>query len=240
MRLAPEGRPQILVSTLLLAVGVWGTIGWFWPAVAPMFIVWAWSISFFRDPRRSIDSDPAVLCSPADGTIQDIERLADYPPIEGPAVRVGIFLSLFNVHVNRSPCAGTVRSVEYRRGKFLAAMNPLAGESNESNTIVIETAGVWPGPVVVRQIAGMAARRIVCHARQGSVLGKGERFGLIKFGSRTELIVPLVADMQVLLQVGDRVKAGETRMIRCSPIRKGREHAANHQDVGRPQTAASA
>lgn len=208
----------MLLSTLVFSGGVWAAsalpaVG-FWFVVIPLASVWCWSIAFFRDPKRVATFEANVLCSPADGTILDIDRLDRYDPIQGPAIRIGIFLSLFDVHINRSPCSGTVRSVVFRKGKFVAAMKPEAGEVNESNTLVIDPAAPLAGPVVTRQITGMAARRIVCHARVGQALATGERFGMIKFGSRTELIVPDVDGTEILVKIGDKVRAGLTPFVR--------------------------
>lgn len=239
MRFAPEGIPQMLVGTLVLGVGALAAWVWFWPAAVPIGLVWIWSIAFFRDPRRVSTCAQDELCSPADGTVQDVTRLDHYDAIDGPAVRVGIFLSLFNVHINRSPCAGTVRSVEYRPGKFLAAMNPAAGEVNESNTLVIDRPGGWPGPIVVRQIAGMAARRIVCHARSGTSLAVGQRFGLIKYGSRTELILPATAETEILVKVGDKVQAGLTPLIR-QPVATSQGTSTDEHECKAPQRPAAA
>ncbi|NOT00242.1 MAG: phosphatidylserine decarboxylase [Phycisphaerales bacterium] len=218
MRIAREGLPQIVLSTVVLGGAIWAAAIWFWPAAIPPALIWIWSVAFFRDPRRETVFDDRTMCAPADGTVQDITMLDGDPTIGGPAVRVGIFLSLFNVHINRSPCAGTVRSVQFKPGRFLAAMNPAAGELNESNTLVIDPETPLPGPVIVRQIVGVAARRIVCHAEPGTRLTTGERFGLIKFGSRTELIVPRMEGTQVLVGVGDRVQAGLTALVRQSAV----------------------
>lgn len=240
MRLAPEGRWQMILSTVVLGSGAWAVGHWSIPAVVPLLMVWVWSVAFFRDPKREANFGPGVMCAPADGTVRDITHLESYGPIGGPAIRVGIFLSLFNVHINRSPCSGTVESVVYRKGRFLAAMNPAAGEMNESNTMVIDAVDPLPGPVVVRQIAGVAARRIVCHASAGATLSTGERFGLIKFGSRTELIVPACEGTEVLVSVGDKVRAGLTPLIRQRrAMRQGYEGGLDNQDR-EPVTAASA
>ncbi len=200
--------------SLLSAGAMWASVAWFWPAAIVVGLFWIWSIAFFRDPRRSGTFAGNEFCSPADGTIQDMTEFENYDPIEGPAIRIGIFLSLFNVHINRSPCAGTVRSTRHEHGKFLAAMNPKAADENESNTLVIDTVGEMPGPIVVRQIVGVAARRIVCHAKAGTSLITGERFGLIKFGSRTELIIPKLAGTEIVVKIGDKVRAGETLLAR--------------------------
>jgi len=214
MRLAPEGRRQIILCTVVLGAAACLVGWWHWAAAIPFLLVWGWSISFFRDPERRPVDEVGVLLAPADGRIADITRLERYDALSGPAVRVGIFLSLFNVHINRAPCRSTVRAVEYRPGKFLAAMNPRAGEANESNRVVLETTDPMPGPVVVRQVAGIAARRIVCHATPGTTYEAGERFGMIKFGSRTELVVPLRENTAILVKLGDRVRAGLSPIVR--------------------------
>ena len=214
MRLAPEGTAQMIASTVVLGAAAALLGMWYLPAAIPAVIVWAWSITFFRDPDRRARFEPGVLCAPADGRITDVTRLDCCEPIDAPAVRIGVFLSLFDVHINRWPCAGTVRSVDYREGKFLPAMNPRAGEHNESTTIVLDPGETIPGPVVVRQVAGIVARRIVCHARPGDKCSIGERFGIIKFGSRTELIVPDRPETQLLVQVGDKIRAGLTPLVR--------------------------
>jgi phosphatidylserine decarboxylase len=214
MKLAPEGYPQMLACTAAAALGAAAALIWFWPLLIPLALVWGWSIAFFRDPKRVTVATPTELCSPADGTVQDITEFDHYGPIEGPAVRIGIFLSLFNVHINRAPCAGTVRSATHVPGKFLAAMKPEAIDVNESNTLVLDPPPEMPGPIVVRQIVGMAARRIVCHAVPGTKLLSGERFGLIKFGSRTELIIPRSDRTKLLVELGQKVQAGVTILAR--------------------------
>ena len=241
MRFAPEGQREMLLSTLVLVLGVCAAVVWYWPIVVPLMVIWIWSIAFFRDPARVTNLADDELCAPADGRVQDVTYLKHYGPIDGAAVRIGIFLSLFDVHINRSPCAGIVRSVEYRRGKFMTAMNPLAGEVNESNTLVIDRSDLSPGPIIVRQIAGWAARRIVCHAGPGTQLHPGERFGMIKFGSRTELIVPVTADTEVLVKVGDKVRAGLTPVIRQPLIveQEAPGDAEQHEATSRPATASA-
>ncbi len=239
MRLAPEGKAQMIAGTVILGAAAILLGKLYLPAIAVPIVIWIWCIAFFRDPRREAQFDPGVLCAAADGRVKDVTRLERYEPIDGPAVRIGIFLSLFDVHANRWPCSGTVRSVDYTKGKFFAAMNPRAGDENESNTIVIDPAEPVPGPVVVRQVAGIAARRIVCHAGPGSKCSIGERFGMIKFGSRTELIVPAQAGTEVLVQVGDKVQAGITPMVRqCHATTDGSPNARTPQDDRRPATTA--
>ncbi len=236
--LAPEGTPQMIGCSVLSLVGLWVAGTWFWPLAPIAAAFWIWSIAFFRDPARSGTFAETELCSPADGTVQDITEYQQYDGIEGPAIRVGIFLSLFNVHVNRAPCAGVVRSTHYEPGKFLAAMNPKAADENESNTLLIDTVAPMPGPIIVRQIVGVAARRIICHATEGTKLETGERFGLIKFGSRTELIVPKCDGTEIVVSIGDKVRAGETLMAR-QPA-KVKDHDRRREDVtGKTESPAS-
>jgi len=229
MFIAKEGIKEIALATLVLGGIASGLFYIAWPLAVPFVIVWLWVLAFFRDPPRHKKSFAAgELCSPADGTITEVVEIENHPTIGGPAVRIGMFLSLFNVHINRSPCAGTVRSLSYRKGEFLDARHPESGQRNESNSVVIDPVPPLPGPVVVRQVAGLVARRIVCHAKAGQSLALGQRFGLIKFGSRTELIIPLVHNTEVTVAVGDRARAGLTLLAR-QPIVK--EDAAKTDDT---------
>ena len=233
MPIAKEGFREIVLASLVLgALAALG--GWlFWPAAIPFVVVWLWVLSFFRDPKRQREYEDGDLCAPADGRVTEIAELERYEPIDGPAVRVGIFLSLFDVHINRAPCTGIVRSLSYQAGEFLDARHKDSGRRNESNTLVIEPEAPMPGPIVVRQVAGLLARRIICHARKDQRLPIGTRFGLIKFGSRTELIIPRLRGTEILVTMGQKVRAGLTVVARQpadvewrmsnSESRKGRE-----------------
>jgi phosphatidylserine decarboxylase len=185
-----------------------------WAAELVLLALLAWSLSFFRDPRREIPPDEKLLVAPADGTVRDVETVDEPQFIGGPALRIGIFLSVFNVHINRSPCDAKVEKITYRRGRFLNAMNPLAGKVNESNDVAMVRAKPPNDRLVVRQVSGAIARRIVCAARVGQPLAAGEPFGMIKFGSRTELYVPAGEYIECAVQIGDKVKAGITPLIR--------------------------
>jgi phosphatidylserine decarboxylase len=179
------------------------------PAVLALFCLW-----FFRDPERTPPAGEGLVLSPADGTVVDIEEVDEPDYLGGKALRVGIFLSVFNVHVNRSPLAGTVGHVKYRPGRFLAAFNEKASLENESNAIGLETAfkaaDGKPLRVLVKQIAGIIARRIVCACQVSQGLMRGERFGMIKFGSRTELYLPVGSVPGLKVKIGDRVRGGLT------------------------------
>jgi len=185
---------------------------WCWTSLLPFtgasLVAW-----FFRDPERRIPEGPGLLVSPADGVVADIETVREPDFLGCDAVRVGIFLSPLNVHVNRSPARGTVRHRAYRAGKFLAAYDRRAVEENEACALGIECeapAGRAPVRVLVRQVVGVAARRIVCPVEPGRALERGERFGMIKFGSRTELWVPAAAGFACRVKVGDAVRGGST------------------------------
>lgn len=170
-------------------------------AAAPFLVCGAFCLYFFRDPQRSIPAG-AVCVSPADGKVVEVRALAD------GRTRIGIFLNIFDVHVNRSPIGGRVRRVEYRRGRFLPAYNDLASDGNERNTLVVAEERGGGSVVEVRQIAGLIARRIVCHKKIGDRISKGERFGLIKFGSRVDIL--LGPEWKIDAAVGDRVAAGSS------------------------------
>jgi phosphatidylserine decarboxylase len=179
-------------------------MGW-WAAVAVLAVVAVAFLGFFRDPERFPPGTPGALVAPADGRVMAIAEVID--PWVGPAVRMSIFLSPLDVHVNRAPIGGLVKNVEYVAGRFVAAYRPEASEENERCTVNLEGE---TARVAVRQIAGVLARRIVCRVRPGATLRTGERFGLIRFGSRTDLLVPRGTEVRVA--VGDRVRGGESVM----------------------------
>jgi phosphatidylserine decarboxylase len=196
-------REMLIGSILLLILGF--ALSWLAHPLALLVIpVFIWLFAFFRDPNRSIPGEPSIMVSPADGVVSDITEIDNDPLLGGPAVRVGIFLSVFNVHINRSPCDGQVMSVTYKKGKFVNAMrHGQASDENESNTIVLSD-GQRP-IAVVKQIVGLIARRIICTAAVDQKLGRGERIGMIKFGSRTELSIPKWMNPTVRVKVGQKV-----------------------------------
>lgn len=167
------------------------------PFLLAIFFLW-----FFRDPERVIPATPGAVVSPADGKVTEIATVT----VNGEQrKRISIFLSVFDVHVNRSPVSGVVRAAHYQTGKFLNAMNPACADCNEQNTVTVEGEG---HTVVFKQIAGLLARRIVFTKKIGEKVARGERVGLIKFGSRTDVILDSSAEVQV--KVGDRVKGGSS------------------------------
>jgi len=199
---AAEGWPFVFPPAA--AACILGWVGW-WPAATVLGAVALCCLAFFRDPGRNAPAVPGAVLAPADGRVMQVTEIDDR--WVGRAVRVSIFLSPLDVHVNRSPVAGLVEGVEYVAGRFLAAYRDEASELNERCTVALQGENARVG---VKQIAGVVARRIVCRARQGDKLQAGERYGLIRFGSRTDLVVPRETEIRV--RVGDRVRGGETVM----------------------------
>jgi len=173
-----------------------------------------WALMFFRDPDRRCPRDNNLLLAPADGRITEIETIAETSFIKGPAMRIGIFLSIFNTHINRAPCNVKIQKITYTKGKYLNAMNPQSGRLNESNELDMIRTDSPKNKLIVRQVSGAIARRIVCAASEGQELAGGERFGMIKFGSRTELYVPVQENAKCLVRIGDKVKAGLTPLVK--------------------------
>jgi len=211
LRFTPHGKWEMIIGTIVLVAVGWA-IGYFTHIALLSLIVLpviVWLFAFFRDPERAIPSGAYLMVSPADGLVSDITDIPHDPLLDGPAVRVGIFLDVFNVHVNRSPCDGRIVQVIYKRGKFINAIHHnKASEENESNTIVLAEPQGGKKIAVVKQIVGLIARRIVCPVSEGTVLGRGQRFGMIKFGSRTELYIPKWLQPTVQVRVGQKVQGG--------------------------------
>lgn len=167
------------------------------------------TLYFFRDPVRSIPQDPGVVVSPADGTVVAIEDLDETEHYEGPCRRISIFLSVFNVHVNRAPYDAQTSQVLYKEGRYINAMSDESSKVNESNAIWLNAA---EGPMTVRQVSGAVARRIVCLPTPGETLVRGQKIGMIKFGSRTELYLP--PGTEVTVQLRDKVRGGASVVAR--------------------------
>ena len=202
-----EGYPWVLVPLVAaLASAALGFMFWsgaLFASAVFLLLLAAFMAYFFRDPRREVPADARLVVSPADGRVTRVERLSDGDP-QSPTV-VSIFLSPFDVHVNRSPIAGTITDVTYTRGLFKSATRDSASVVNEQNALTIKGEEIT---VVCKQIAGVLARRIVCWKRPGDALALGERFGLIKFGSRTDLVLP--NEVEILVSAGARVRGGVT------------------------------
>src|SRR2546423_3563056 len=190
-RLTRHGFKEMLIGSVVLAATAVGLGFAWWPLAIIIFPVLLWLFAFFRDPERKVPAEQLAMVSPADGAVSDITELDNDELLGGPAVRVGIFLSVFNVHINRSPCDGKVLRVNYKRGKFVNAMkHNQASEENESNTVVLAEPTTGRPVAVVKQIVGLIARRIVCDVKEGDSVQRGQRIGLIKVRTRTELYVP--------------------------------------------------
>jgi phosphatidylserine decarboxylase len=187
-----------------------------------LFFLW-----FFRDPERAVPAEPGAIVSPADGKVTSISTLE----LDGwPRTRVSIFLNVCDVHVNRSPIAGVIRGVEYRKGQFRNAMGEVSSELNEQNVVTVEGEDQ---AVIFKQIAGILARRIVFSKRVGDIVRRGERVGLIKFGSRVDVIFDSAAELNVRL--GERVQGGSTVLAHmpvmsvAEPVAAGAQHASGGQ-----------
>jgi phosphatidylserine decarboxylase len=191
-----------ILGALVLAAGVWWWQGRLW--ALPFLILAAFFVFFFRDPERVVPSDPNLVVSPADARIMIVGDPGPGAP-PGQWQRISMFLSPMDVHVNRMPADGKVTRVEYHPGKFLPAYREEAGTLNEWTEVWIDHHGV---PIVVRQIVGILARRIVCRAKVGDVVQRGDRYGIMKFGSRIDMFVPPSA--RIVAKVGDRVVGGVT------------------------------
>lgn len=202
------GRGELVMLGTPLAV-VTFILAWnYWYLAVATGIILLWLGWFFRDPPRKVPAAPGQVVSPADGKVVEITSLDHDDFLEGPAVRIGIFLSIFNVHINRAPMAGRAIRLRYHPGQFLNALRPESAQCNENLWIGFQ-ADEPPYPrLAVRQISGAIARRIVCELRPGQPVTRGAKFGMIKFGSRTELILPRSADLKIDAVLGQRVRAG--------------------------------
>jgi len=221
--LTKYGWPQVVIFPVvviaaMIAVGLGTTaVLPLWAMISIEVLLGAiliWILCFFRDPERSCPSDSNLLLAPADGRITDIEKVENKDFIGGAALRVGIFLSIFNTHINRAPCNVKVEKITYKKGKYKNALNPESARVNESNELWLTRTDSPQDRLIVRQISGAIARRIVCDKIEGQQLTGGEKFGMLKFGSRTELYVTLRENAKCMVKIGDKVKAGLTPLIK--------------------------
>lgn len=223
--LTKYGWPQVVIfpAVVLAVMVVCPLAGSAWGGLPPwailliealLAVVLIWILAFFRDPSRNPPSDKNLLLAPADGRVTDIEIVEEDNFIGGAALRIGIFLSIFSTHINRAPCNVKVEKITYRKGKYRNAANPQSGRVNESNNLDLVRTDSPQQRLIVRQISGAIARRIVCDVSQGQELTGGQKFGMIKFGSRTELYVPELENAKCLVRIGDKVKAGLTPLVR--------------------------
>jgi len=231
-----HGAREMLIGSVVLAAVAVGLGYVFWPLALLIVPVLIWLFAFFRDPERPIPADQDIMVCPADGTVSDISEIPHDELLGGPAVRVGIFLSVFNVHINRAPCDAVVIKHIYKKGKFINAMSHnSASEQNESNTVVIGDSLDGRPIVVVKQIVGLIARRIICTVQPGQMIDRGQRIGMIKFGSRTELYIAKHLNPQVVVRIGQMVNgAADVIATTNAPI-----HAATTTIVAEPTPAAA-
>ncbi len=209
----------LALTALVIVAGV--LLHWaFWFVLPVVLFLWFEAVSFFRDPERTLPTDPRLLLSPADGRVTHLEEVNDPDFPGGRAFRISIFLSVFNVHVNRIPRAGRVVNVRYFPGCFLDARSAECAVRNEQLWLDLEEK-VTRRPVRVKQISGAIARRIVCQVKVGEEVQAGDRFGMIKYGSRTDVLIPAGEDFEVLVRVGDAVRGGSVALLQFKPGERG-------------------
>jgi len=221
--LTKYGLPQVAIFPILVCVVMAALFFILRPSMILipieiiLFFVLVWMFSFFRDPLRAIQFDENILLSPADGTITEIVVVED-SELGAPALKIGMFLSVFNVHVNRVPCSVRIEKVVYKKGKFINAMSADSGRINEANDIFMQRLSNPKDRLLVRQVSGAIARHIVCEAKVNSEYRQGTAFGMIKFGSRAEVYLPAgPAKHEVMVKVGDPVRAGLTPLLKYLP-----------------------
>ena len=205
------------LAELLLIGGGFGLLAslcaWlWWPAAVVPHVLAGLVVWFFRDPRRDVPAGSGNVVSPADGKLVQIDSVDD--PELGKCLQIGIFLSIFNVHANRASLAGRVVAIRYRPGKFLNALRPESAQENENLDLVLEPVDGTKRKYRIRQITGQFARRIVCWVKPGDLLSHGEMYGMIKLGSRTELVIPDEPSLEITSKIGDKVAAGTTVLAR--------------------------
>jgi len=228
--IARDGWSLILIGLVLTVVILWACTRWdslilFIVGLAFAFVT-VFSVYFFRDPERTFTPQPDLLVSPADGTIVEIDTLDTHPFVGDSTVCVSIFLSIFNVHVNRIPIDGTIDYVKYIPGEFFPAFEKKASEKNEHTEIGITS--VSGQKIVFKQIAGIIARRIVYHLSSGDTVNAGARFGMIRYGSRVDLLLPPSARLDV--KVGDCVRGGESIIGALAQEKSSAESAESQEE----------
>jgi phosphatidylserine decarboxylase len=213
MRIAREGWPFIIPAWALVALGAWsvgaggGGRAWIWGLLVPWTLIAVWLLVFFRDPKRTGPRGDQYVIAPADGKIVDIRETDEPMYVKTRTTRISIFMSVFDVHVNRYPVSGTNELVRYNPGRFLHAASDKASLDNEQSSVGVRGAR---GPLLVRQIAGLIARRIVTDGKPGDRVTQGARMGMIRFGSRVDVFLPAAARPALRVALGDRVRAGAT------------------------------
>lgn len=219
MPLTPLGAREVGIGAAVFCVGaiifisLFRQSGSYWHLlpILPLAVLFVWVLWFFRDPQRRIPAEAGVIVSPADGVVSHLDTTREEEYIGGDALRCSIFMSVFNVHINRSPAAGTVEFVKFRPGEFFDARREESLVKNQNQDTGIRTSEPgMPSKMVVRQSTGAIARTIVCPVREGMTLRRGEKYGMIKFGSRVTLMMSPDANIEWRVRVGDAVRGGET------------------------------
>ncbi len=219
----PYGIRELSLATLAFVaaclISVWMAVlvsPWFSILGTAAIVVYCWVLWFFRDPQRTCSDEEGLFISPADGKIADITPIGPDSELGTAGIKIGVFMDIFNVHVNRAPEEATVVSVDHRPGAFLDVRDPHASERNESTAITLECEnGGRRVQFVVRQIAGLVARRIVTDLFEGQRVCRGQRIGMIKFGSRLELLLPEALAGEITVEIGQRVYAGQSVLARA-------------------------
>jgi len=207
--IAKEGIPYIFLATfftVVFAILHWVSLTCVFLATTVLVV------NFFRDPERIIPSEPDLVVSPADGRIIAVEKVQEEIFLHCQVIKISIFMTIFNVHVNRVPCSGKVKEVKHWPGRFLSANKKRSSIENERNAVLLDMEG--RRQLVVVQVAGLIARRIVCWAKPGDYVARGERFGMIRFGSRLDVYVPI--DSNIMVKRGNKVRAGESVLCRLT------------------------
>lgn len=211
--LTKYGLRELLLFCIPCVAGIGFSLALFpWVVPIPLFFL-SFLLNFFRDPNRQTPQDASLIIAPADGTVSHIVPVFEENYLKCDTTKISIFMSVLNVHVNRAPVKGRVEFLKHTKGKFLDARDDECFSSNENHLMGLSLVGS-DVKVTVKQIAGKIARRIVCASKVGEVLGQGQRFGMIKFGSRVEVFVPASVKIDVLVKVGDKVTAGKTVLAR--------------------------
>jgi phosphatidylserine decarboxylase len=216
--LSPHARNEWLtIAGLGVLLSVAAGVFELWWVIPICVLVALAGLLFFRDPDRAIPSQRNAVVAPADGRVSSVHEIEHFEPFDGPAVCIRIFLSVFDVHINRCPCHGRVHSITHKPGAHRNALNPDSAEVNENNLIVLEHPVKGHPVAAVRQIAGLLARTVVCTVEEQSILQRGQRIGLIKLGSTTELYLPTALKPQVAIQAGQKVSGAVTVLAMVTP-----------------------
>ena len=231
MKITPHGYKHVAVATVLMIMLASASAAasllvcrWIGLLLLPPLAVYGWLLWFFRDPEVHVPAEDGLFIAPADGVVADITPVGADSELGCDGTRIGVFMSVFSVHVNRMPCDGRIEKVAHKPGEFLDVRQSAAYERNESTTIhLMHTRDGREFPVVVRQVAGLVARRIVTCLEPGNELSRGERFGMIRFGSRVELMIPNALGAEIRVKPGDRARVGETVLAAISPVGEDRK-----------------